>query len=704
MANETLSTTIWVSAAHASAFVAALVLAVGPIGPALAQDPAKTEGTAPAGGLGGLGQVAEQQTSPEQGRFDAAQRLFAEEQYAAAAVAFHELSVDEAAAPLKDASEYNLGKALYRLKLNHSAIAAFEKILARGPSGKYYRSSQEWSLFIARKIAGDDRVLATVAKYGDGKFPEDHKNEFRFELARYHYARALAVESGAEIGALGEARAEETVTGGLSLKGDVFSEDDAGGEEPGGAKDPEGEVKEKEGGGLSIGGDIFGGDEAEPAPTPKKDAKKADKKKKSKKKKGKKKKGLFDEDPAEEEAPVAEPKAEAPPPPPKPVEPAPAPADAKADPAKKKEATSADGFTVKEHMEAATKYLQQVDASSDFSAKAKFLEGVLMYRDKRDNDALEAFKSVVRLTKSGSAQEDKYLRQLAFFQLARAHFGAKQPSFSIYYYGKIRRLTYEWLDALYEGSWAEFRLGNYEKALGNLLTLHSPFFRDQYFPESLILKAVVYYENCRYPEAKAILTDFQKRYEPVYEELKSLTARTQQADKYYEVLANLRGAEVAPGADKAEILSQILGIALSDAELQRLDESAREVDAELAAFDGAGPVFAQSRLRSQLAEQLGAVRADYQKEAGRAVKRKLEGEREAIKTLIQQAIRIDIETARAEQERIESTLRDVQSAPKDLEREFVEWTDDEKLVWPFADEYWRDELGTYEVALGHSCR
>lgn len=690
------STTLCVSAAHASAYVAALMLAVGPIGPALAQDPAKTEG-APAG-LGSLGQVAEQQASPEQQRFDSALRLFREEQYAASAVAFHELSLDETAAALKDAAEYNLGKALYRLKLNHAAIAAFEKILARGPTGKYYRSSQEWSLFIARKIAGDDRVLATVAKYGDGKFPEEHKNEFRFELARYHYTRALALESGAEVGTLGEARAEETVTGGLSLKGDLFAEDEAGA--PGEAKEEE--VREKEGGGLSIGGDIFGGDEEEAAPgEAKKEPKKAAKKKKGKKGK-KKKKGYEAEEEAEEVEEAAEP---APKVTPKPSE-APAPtAKPEADPAKKKEATSPDGFTVKEHIEAANKYLAQVDAASDFAAKAKFLEGVLLFRDKRDNDALEAFKSVVRLTKSGSPQEDRYLRQLAFFQLARAHFGAKQPSFSIYYYGKIRRLTYEWLEALYEGSWAEFRLGNYEKALGNLLTLHSPFFRDQYFPESLILKAVVYYENCRYAEAKTILTDFQKRYEPVYEELKNLTARTQGADKYYEVLANLRGGETAAeGANKAEILSQILGIALADPELQRLDEAAREVDGELASFNDAGPVFAQSRLRAQLDEQLGAVRADYQKEAGRAVKLRLEGEREAIKTLIQQAIRIDIETARAEQERIESTLREVQSAPKDQEREFVEWADDEKLVWPFVDEYWRDELGTYEVALGHSCR
>ena len=42
---------------------------------------------------------------------------------------------------------------------------------------------------------------------------------------------------------------------------------------------------------------------------------------------------------------------------------------------------------------------------------------------------------------------------------------------------------------------------------GNLITLASPFFKDEYFPEALVLKAVVYYENCRYTEALTMVED-----------------------------------------------------------------------------------------------------------------------------------------------------------------------------------------------------
>lgn len=632
---------------------------------------------APAGGLSSLGQVAEQQKSPQQERLDSAVRLFREEQYAPAAVAFHDLAESPDAASLKETAEYNLAKALYRLKLHHSSLGYFERLLKRGPESRYYRSALEWSLFIARKIVADDRVLDAVAKYTDGKFPDEYKNEFRYLLARHHYVEGIAIESGAEVGNLGEARAEETVTGGLSLKGDVFGGDEGGGEA---GKPGEAEVKKKAGGGLSIEDDIFGGDD-EP---------------KKKSPGGKKGKGKGKHGEHEAEAPKPETKPE--------PEPAKKP-EAKPEPAKKTGAVSAEGLTAKEHFENSTRYLIQVEPSSAFAAKAKFLEGLLMYREKKENEALEAFKAVVRMTKPGAPQEDAWLRQLAFFQLARAHFGAKQPSFSIYYYDRVQRFTYEWLEAIYESSWAEFRLGNYEKALGNLLTLHSPFFADQYFPESHILKAVVYYENCRYPEAKEILADFQKRYGPVQEELKAMTARTQAPDKYYEALDNLRSQELAEGAaGKTQILSQILAIALADDELKKLDDSFREVDGELKGLVDVSPVFASSKLKSSLEADLGQVRSDYQKSAGRAVKRRLEGERDSIKNLIQQAIRIDIETDRAEQERIESTLRDIQSTPKEQEKEFVDWADDEKLVWPFNDEYWRDELGTYELTLAHSCR
>ncbi|MGF1510131.1 MAG: hypothetical protein ACFB9M_11590 [Myxococcota bacterium] len=361
-------------------------------------------------------------------------------------------------------------------------------------------------------------------------------------------------------------------------------------------------------------------------------------------------------------------------------------------------------LTASAHLAEAEKYALRVDEKSKYGARAKFIEALVMHMRDQPNEALSRFKSVIRLSREDRAAEDERLRELAFFQLARTHFGAQQPSFSIFYYDKVSRDSREWLDAIYEESWAHFRLGEYEKALGNLLTLHAPFFDDQYFPESRILEAVVYYENCRYAEANRLLNQFLQRYEPVLSELERLTARDRTPSEYFELLDGLRNEDVAQDvqADRA-ILSQIVELALADRRLARLDASQSEVQRELKQW-GRFAAFAGSSLDAEVSAILEEERARLVDDAGQAVRARLQEEQENIKELVQQAIRIGVETARSEQERIESQLRSVEAGPKNVEQLFVEWTDDEKLVWPFGGEYWRDELGTYELTLARSCR
>lgn len=354
------------------------------------------------------------------------------------------------------------------------------------------------------------------------------------------------------------------------------------------------------------------------------------------------------------------------------------------------------------HLVQAERYALRVDPQSKYGARAKFIEALVLFERRRENDALDRFKDVVRLTRPGQPHPDDKLRELAFFQLARTHFGAQQPSFSTFYYAKVERNSRLWLDALFEDSWAQFRLGRYEKALGNLLTLHAPFFEESYFPESRILEAVIYYENCRYREAKSILARFLRRYEPILAEIQRITEKSSTTDDYLGVLDELKNDDLASASgEQAKILSQILELALADRDLERLDRSLQEVRTELERIDGA--VLGAS-LASHLEQALTDELRELSQRAGRAVEQRLREEQENIKSLVQQAIRIDIETARSEQERIESRLRDVQSRPRDLRKTFVEWTDDEKIVWPFEGEYWRDELGTYELTLARSCR
>jgi tetratricopeptide (TPR) repeat protein len=142
-------------------------------------------------------------------------------------------------------------------------------------------------------------------------------------------------------------------------------------------------------------------------------------------------------------------------------------------------------------------------ADGNLPARARFLDGLVLYAQGDSQAAVEAFKEVVRLTNPRRGKgPDPRIRELAFEQLARIHYEYRQNRYAIFYYQRMPWGAPSWLEGLWESSYAYYRIGDYEKALGNLITLHSPYFQDEYFPESYVLKAIIYYENCRYPEAR----------------------------------------------------------------------------------------------------------------------------------------------------------------------------------------------------------
>ena len=347
-----------------------------------------------------------------------------------------------------------------------------------------------------------------------------------------------------------------------------------------------------------------------------------------------------------------------------------------------------------------------------FYPKAKYLERLAYFRENKPESALEAMKEVIRVTRTppgpitAEVRALQALRELAFMQLGRTHYGARQNRYAIFYFNKVERGNTQWLEALFEGSWANYRIGQYEQSLGNLITLASPFFRDEYFPEALILKAVIYYENCRYRESLSIIEDFERIYGPVQEELSALVEKDMDAAAYFDVLdkvqkKNKDGLE-KKGTD--ELLERILKLALTDKDLKKTSDSIVELETEIEGFSAKPDAFKFSNLSKALIEGLKTQRAELIKTAGVMAKSKLEFELGALKTLRANGLRIKFETNAKEKDFLESSL-----GPEGKKTEVVKKVpytvavSDDHLYWPYVGEYWRDELGTYQYTLTKSC-
>ena len=102
--------------------------------------------------------------------------------------------------------------------------------------------------------------------------------------------------------------------------------------------------------------------------------------------------------------------------------------------------------------------------------------------------------------------------------MARVFYSTQQFDTSIKYFEKLDQNTADWAESLFEASWAYFMKTLNSKALGNIHTLNAPYFEDQFFPESMLLKSVIYFKYCLYDQAQEAIQDFDDEVRSAHEE------------------------------------------------------------------------------------------------------------------------------------------------------------------------------------------
>jgi outer membrane protein assembly factor BamD (BamD/ComL family) len=707
---------------HTKRLLAAAVagLMMGPVGPsssARAQDDFSFD------------IVEDKVTDNDKQRIEDAKDLVAQERFAEALSAFEGILADAKLKKFHEGVQYDMCKALYKMEAYHGSLACFEKILVVGPKHSMYTQSREWLFFIARKVKDELAPLKLIARYAKAEdIPAEYQSELGYALGRYYFLTAL------ELGAKGvavevkkdEPAAETKDEGAL----DFGIEDTEKKEEPK-------EEEKKDEGGFDFSSDDVGGGDGDWGPRdPRRSEGLADEllgnrpllaqdggidfdfgdaksknKGKPKKPKGKKKDDKKDDkkdekkDDKKEETKAEEAKA------PEPVV----------------EKHAFEGpKTADEALRLALANLDRVKPDFSLYAQAVYIKGLVHFAQGQFDPAVKSFREVVRMTnpRGGTVKNEK-LREMAFFSLARIHYEFEQFRYAIFYYDRISRDSEQWLEAIFESSWAHFRLAEYEKALGNLVTLQSPFFQDQYYPEAAILKAITFYENCRYPEARAFLGEFEQNYGGVLEELKRLIGENdgkvadasggtppaasapKSPTELFDELTALE-AKVAEGRDDGNrsfaLTARLLRLALSDKRVRGYRDAIDEVDAENQLLQNLEAPFAGGTTHQEILKAVADRRAELVRLAGTLLRDKLIAERQFLTDLNSKLVRIQFEITKGEKETLEAKISGQTQQTNTTDYTNVTAVDDERLYWPFEGEYWRDELGTYQYTLTRGCR
>ena len=340
---------------------------------------------------------------------------------------------------------------------------------------------------------------------------------------------------------------------------------------------------------------------------------------------------------------------------------------------------------------------QKVPSSSSYHIKSLFFLGILSNMDKLYGRAISYFMKV----KSNSDSE--WLQEIANLNIARVHYEARRYRQSLRYYAEIPRESDNWLQALFEGSWAFFLMKKYNHTLGNIHTFTSPFFHNRFYPEIYVLQSITFLNLCRYDEVKASINKFKDRYTPVFKDLRKLINRYRSDHaKFFRLIKKYRDGSLKSYRNAHVVIDSLSRRDNYKEALTTVRFSTRELER----LENANQLWLRSGLIDDLKAFLIKKRSISMSSAGAKL---LEGARESIEYLTElynQTRFIKAELLLGRVDKLRSLLK-VSSAEKKANfiggmREIARKSELE--FWPFEEEYWEDELGGYVYDIVSSCK
>jgi hypothetical protein len=337
----------------------------------------------------------------------------------------------------------------------------------------------------------------------------------------------------------------------------------------------------------------------------------------------------------------------------------------------------------------AEQFLRGVPPESAAWPQAQYLSGLLLQR-KDPEQAVKVFRGVLGV--GGAKYRDLAdLKELTHLALGRTLYALRRYGEASESYAALPRFSRHWDEALFEGAYADLQNDDPGAALGKLHSLHSPHLSDEFAPESLNLRAIIYHQRCLYPQVREVVATFNREYVPMKDQVKQILDSNPPIETYWQLLQpgeNRLPEAVQHHLQKNERVASMVGY------IGRLDGEAARVanDSELA----------KSPLGGDLLDLVSKQKALMAQVAGKFIKGRLADMAHLIEVLDGDKEIIGFETTKGEKEMLETNFNvRGQLAAQAIYRPPMPATGHE--YWPFDGEYWPDEIGYYQYTLKDAC-
>jgi tetratricopeptide (TPR) repeat protein len=343
----------------------------------------------------------------------------------------------------------------------------------------------------------------------------------------------------------------------------------------------------------------------------------------------------------------------------------------------------------------------QVPRDNEFFIKAKFFEGVTYVRKYQGKPAVDAFKEILVIGEERPRQyrvdDIENYRELAQLQMARVFYSTQQFDTAIKYFEKLDQNSLDWTQSLFEASWAYFMKTINSKALGNIHTLNAPYFENQFFPESMLLKAVIYFRYCLYDQAEEAVADFNEKYGPLTKNLNDLVAKYDDNAEFYEYVKKVKAGQA--GLDP--VTQRLVMSVLNDKTLLKTFAWVDELNHELAMLQKSDKAWQTTRVAADVLSELTLQQSVAAGDAGRVARDRVARLSRELGALSRDGSKIKFEILEAKGNRLSAQVAGTRLSADHREEPIV--VDDEHFQWKFDGEYWKDELGYYRFRIRSRC-
>ncbi|MDB4977433.1 MAG: hypothetical protein JWN48_5774 [Myxococcaceae bacterium] len=363
----------------------------------------------------------------------------------------------------------------------------------------------------------------------------------------------------------------------------------------------------------------------------------------------------------------------------------------------------------------AIKLFEQVPDDSDFYVQAEMFAGISYVRSRQARPAITAFRKILDAAekKDLKGADNARIEDLAWLSLARMYYTAANKvneesgerdvdgrllGAAVDAWSRIDTNSEYWLDALFEGSFAFFLADEYARAMGNIHTIFSPYFENSYYPEALVLKAVIFFYNCQMENAGAMVAKFHERYDPVKAQLDKQLAGFKDNQAFYNFLTKVREGD----ASLDPSIRGIVQTALSDRTVLRHLEYVKQLDEEDDLLKKAPSAFKSSTVGARIMQDTALAKSFAIEQTGNLARGRYQRLTDELQDFMNQIDAVDLEVATFERGQLSQEMQAQQVTAERAGGGKVE-VDEEHQVWPFDGEYWRDELGFYRQAVTSQC-